>query len=289
MIRRPDRTTVAPLVLALVAALGSCGSSPGLELVSMSLEQPTVSVHEPIRVRFSVRNMTKGTIVLDLGVAQVGNFKFEVIPLDGSPVEKLPSPLGPVVFHTRGEVRLAPGEVLERDLLLNEWFTLSSPGDYDAVIDFLGSVTAAGRTVPEVKRHFVLPLRVEPRDPARLAEIGQSLAQEACEARDLEKATEAANTLKFIADPAVVPALESVLKCGFLAQAAAVAGLERVETLEAVELLLSAASSGDEDLAGLARSALKSFLKKQGSRLDFERKTRIEKVLGEPRRGANGA
>ena len=60
-------------------------------------------------------------------------------------------------------------------------------------------------------------------------------------------------------------------------------------TLEAVELLLSAAGGGDDDLAGLARTALKSYLRKQGPRLDSERKTRIERVLGESRSGANGA
>lgn len=268
-----------PAALVLTSALASCGNSavgPGL---SMKLSRDEVTLHEPVVVEFAFRNPTDHRIDLDLGVAEVGALDFEILPAEAGSVERIAPTLGPTEWHTGGKVGVEPGEIYRSRILLNRWFAIRSPGTYEVVGEFIGTVTQEDLTPVEVERHFVLPLRVLPRDPQQLLATAGELVQAACQTRDLDAAYEAAKTLSTIDDTAVVPSLEKLLDCGYTAQVAAVAALGRIDAPEAVTVLLEAAQGNDPALSELARTGLRSQVQRRGSEIPSDLRRRIEGVL----------
>jgi hypothetical protein len=160
------------------------------------------------------------------------------------------------MFHTGGIVELQPGEHYRARHLLNEWFTIDSPGTFRVAVHFTGTVTGEELDPLPVRRDFSLPLTVLPSDAERLAEVALPLLETACRSRDPSAALEAAKTLAHIRDPAVTSLLEKMLDCGFVAGVEAVAALARMGTVEATAALIEAAHGDDEELADVAQSAL---------------------------------
>lgn len=280
--------TSVSLTLIVASAILSCGSSAGEPVFSIGLTQREVSLHEPVFVEVTVDNTRSKPIEIDLGVAEVGALRLEVVPRDGGSVESSGPPIGPVTFHAGGKVNVEPGESYRSRHLLSRWFAITSPGRYDVVAEFTGAVHEGDSTAVEVARRFVLPLEVTPRDPERLQEAARSLAETACQNRDLAAAHQAATALGSIDDPVVVPFLEGLLGCSYTVQVAAASGLGRIGTTEAITALLGAAESGDPNLAEVARTVLRNLLTQESAPLGPELRDRIGEVLRVPGSGRAG-
>lgn len=259
--------------------IASCGNdSPGeAGMISLEVVPPSITLHEPVFLRFEAVNNTfdESSIRLDLGAERLEMFEVELWP-DGETWSRVIRP--PSVLHTGAEVVLEPGEVHAETMLLNRLGQIEEPGDYTLKVRFLGSVERLDGSAVEIERTFRLPLEVEPRSEEVLRRIGERLADEAC-GGNLGAALDAAQALGYIEDVAVIPALEKVLKCTFVVQVAAVQGLGRLGTPQAIGALLDAAGSPNDELRELARSELEAILRRSGDQLDVPLRRRIEHVL----------
>ncbi len=284
--RRTGRNLL--LIVAAAASFFACQTSyADREILSVGLVRTTVTLHEPIRLQIIASNSTDFPISLDFGEANLANFTFEAIPAGGGVVEKLPSPLGAIGFSAGSRVNLAKGESYRGKILLNEWFFFASPGDYNVVVHFSGSAKSRGADLP-IQRMFALSLHIEPRDPDLLASVARKLERVACQSRDLAGGYEAARTLAYLRDPAVVPSLAGMLRCGLVPGVAAVRGLKGIGTREAILQLIGAAKGKDKELADSARRALRDLIARRGSDLDRGLVTEIKGVLVESS-GPDGA
>lgn len=240
-------------VIATAAVTSYAGSSLDAPL-SVALAEDVVTLHEPLFLEVTLANGSAETLQADLGIAEIGAFRIDVVSQDGR-IQGGPL-FPPTVFHTGGLVDLRPGEHYRARHLLDEWLTIDSPGTYRVTVRFTGTVTSGESDELAVRRDFSLPLTVLPRDVVRLAEVALPLLETACRSRDPSAALDAAKTLAHIHDPAVTSLLAKMLECGVLARTEAVAALDRMGTVEATAALIEAAHSGDAELADLAQRAL---------------------------------
>ncbi len=265
------------VLLALYASLLTSRSSSADEILKVNLVRSTISLHEPIQLQIMATNPTKRPIILDFGQPEPSSFSFEVIPGGKGIVRRLPSPLGAIAFSAGGEVTLAGGESYETKILLNDWLAFKTPGEFRLVVRFSGKVTSQGADL-SIQRRFVLPLEITARDPELLMRLCRGLGEEACQSRDLKAAQNAAKALSWIDDPAAIPTLERVLRCGYIERALAIRGLKRIGTREAIIPLIDAGRSPDKDLADLALRALRDLLRARAE-LDPGIRRQIEELL----------
>lgn len=275
-----------PAVLILTSALASCGSSADASGLSMGLVRDEVSLHEPVVVEVTFLNAIDQGVHIDFGVAEVEELDFEIVPRDEGSVERIAPTLGPKEWHTGGLIKVQPGAVYRSRVLLNRWLAINSPGAYEVVAEFTGTVTREDATAVAVQRRFVLPLRVQPRDPQRLVELADDLARTACQGHDLGAAYDAAKTLATIKDAVVVPSLAKLLDCGYTEQGIAVGALGEIGGPEAIAALLTAAEGDDAALADLARIGLRTQVQQHGSEIPADLRRRIEEAIS---RGASEA
>lgn len=272
------RSTLAAAVIAM-SAFASCGSSPPEEMLSVELVPDVVTLHEPVFVEIGLQNESTQRVEADLGIARIGEFAFRIVAVSGGAVSKLFQPVGPTIFHTGGDIVLQPGERYSARHLLNEWFTIDSPGKYLVNVRFTGTVIAEEPGELPVPREFSLPLKVLARDPERLQALGRTLLASACQSRDLGAALNAAKTLSHLEDAAMTPFLAAMLECSYLVQVEAIAALARQDTTEALDALIRAARGSDIALAELARNALRWQISRRSPQLEPDLRQRIEEAL----------
>jgi hypothetical protein len=234
-------------------------------LASFTLPSPSVTLHEPILVDFSIQNGRAEPIRFDLGPDRKDHFEFSILALDGSSSwahhrEVDPDPAGRA--YALGAMSLRPEEVFHTRLLLDEWLSFDRPGRYEvgaALADTLWTEAGAslGRPRPEV-----LSIRVGRRSAKRLAQVCESLSTVAAEALGTREGHEATVALSYVRDPIAVPYLERALVPGGSACRHVLHGLGRIGTAEAAAVLRSVHRSWREPGArSLARTILRRIEK----------------------------
>lgn len=257
--------TSAPLstIGALVALLlGTAVSNPA-ETLEMSLEILTeeITLHEPVFLEVALVNSGSTPVQVDLGIDGVGNYRFALVDSEGKRLEG--AVLSGEGFHFEDAVTLDAGGQHKRRLLLDRWIHVEEAGHYRLEGWFSGGVTSAeGRQLPPPKAQS-LAFEVLPRSEDRLAETCRQLALTAIRLQDMDQSLTAAEALSRVGDPIAVPALDQVLRSGFLpTQNLAVQGLKRIGNKAAVEALSDALHQGD--LIGReARSALEGLRRRE--------------------------
>src|SRR5262245_27124488 len=121
-------TTITTSRVHGVAWLASCALTLGVDAsaaeldveASFVMESSSLTLDQPVRLKFLVINRSPATIELDLGRDSKEHYFFVLLRPDGSrePVPPLPQREG---LHELGQVKIAPGGSLRRMLLLNEW------------------------------------------------------------------------------------------------------------------------------------------------------------------------
>lgn len=260
-----------PLVIIGVSDKGN--AQQGVT-ISFKMLEPTVTLHEPVRVDFSIHNGLPEQIEFDLGFNRKGNFDF-IVTEAGNIKKHLPrlSEEGPGRI---GRLSLDTGQTYSQILLLNEWYHFIRPGEYEIEARFLGALRTQSGSVMKLDHTNQMHLQILPANPAQLKTVCQALAKVAIGASTFVQASEAALALSFMEDPEVVPCLEEVLQKGKLVRAQAAVGLGRIANREAIEILISHLSSGDPELVSLVRYVLKEIVGKTDNQ---ETKDRINSVL----------
>lgn len=237
----PSVTLMLLLVLPRLCAAQERGHLD----VSWQMQEPALSLHEPVVVVLTVRNRSGESAGFDLGRNGKENLQFTIRTARGElmKVARVRVEEG-IAFP--GEVALAPAGVYSREIVLNEWYTFESPGRYLVDGQLLAITNEAGR----------MELEILPRDAARLRAVCERLAGRAINTHVYDSASEAAQALSYVNDPVAIPFLKKVLEESFHGKKHAIEGLERIATSAAVDVLVKELKTGDETVRAQIIGAL---------------------------------
>lgn len=233
-------TTAVVVLFYGALAFGPAAVSAG-PLTAFRPVKEHFTLHEPIYLEFSVENTQDREIKIDLGKNREGRFVFDVVSPDGTQHNNLR--LQDWGAGSAGVTSVAPGETYRQQVLLNEWFTFTETGDYNV----LGRVDSGSPSS--------LLIRIEPRDERTLHLVCRDLVQRILAAEGYRQ-DEVTRGLSYVEDPVAIPYIASILQANVLSQYPLVRTLERIGTRDAVEVLISALKSKDEDVRKLARNTL---------------------------------
>jgi hypothetical protein len=227
-------------VLLLVACYGlwaaqSSAQSEGVS-VSYSLESSTTTMHEPVTVR-DILNGSKQPITLRLGRDRKENFSLTIKWPDGSAHTRPATPRRDGAFDP-GNVSLAAGETLHHRLLLNEWTSFPTPGEYQLEAHLVTPVEmSSGAKI--VSKPYHTSFEVLPRDESQLRAACERLVQQIEATEAVRAANDAASALAYIDDPLVVPYLDRALRSGRYIEHQVIDGLTRIGNEDAARILIA--------------------------------------------------
>ena len=235
--------------------------------VSYSLEASVITMHEPVIVRFDVINGSTQPITLRLGTDRKENFSLVIHRPDGSKEERPPLPRREGAFRV-GNVTLGPGERLRQQLLLNEWASVTTPGEYKLDVR-LATPIEIGSGTKFVTEPYHISFKVLPRDESHLKAACERLGRQIESTKDVNEMNDAASALAHIDDPIVVPYLERALRSGKYVEHSVINGLARIGNEDAAQILIAVVKESPawppsmETAAGsraiLARQALQTI------------------------------
>jgi hypothetical protein len=223
-------------------------------IVHFRLQEKAVSLHEPVIVIFEVHNGMSQTINVTVGALIRQYFDFTLTTPSGQVLRKDNTPPPTMVTVGNGKVIVAPGEDYEEPLVMNQWFPFATEGTYTLTSKLTSEIESEDGNLQTGSE--TTQLRVNPRDPARLSKLSTELAKQAEIATTVDAALEPTLALSYVEDPVAVPYLAQVLSAHALRYDKAIAGLQRIGTDAAVEVLLSAMNDNYGDIMNLASSAL---------------------------------
>jgi len=219
--------------------------------------QPSVTLHEPVLLTFTVRNLLSQPITIELGAQSSQFFEFALTTPDGQTFENHRNPRDEVsvVIVGSGKIEIAPGARYEQSLLMNQWFEFKTAGTYFLTSRLTSKIEVSGgeRVTPQSE---TVRLVIKPRDTKRLQKVCSELAQQVDTAPTAEAAQFPAMKLSYIDDPVAVPFLAAVQGYAKLTDQLVIPGLERIGTDDAVRVLLGGLDSGFEYRISLSRQAL---------------------------------
>jgi len=190
-------------------------------IATFSLRSDSVTLGEPVWIDYVVRNTTADSVTIQLGHNRKANFRIVVTPPDRRSIET--PRLSSEGMGLIGRVLIPAAHTYRQELLLDEWYDVDAPGQYEIAIGL-------GDEAPQVLR-----LQVLERDPVKLEAVAKALHNQAL-SPDVETADRAALALSSIDDPIAVPFLANLLS---RKQPLAARGLGRIGTPEAIDALLA--------------------------------------------------
>jgi hypothetical protein len=230
-------------LLLLVPSAAPCQSNVQ---VRFELQSTSVTLHEPVYLILSVRNELEESITFGPAPFEDSFFNFSVLQPDGS-IARLPSVVHGGIQMV-GPVAVAPGTTYTTKHLLNDRYQFDVPGNYVLRVSLGGPVRMrSGTSIPSSPQS--LTLSVAPRDPKRLEEVCQGLAEAAAGSGKYSVLSQAAVALGYVEDPIAVPYLGKVLAYNNLASNLAVDGLVRIGGPKALQILKSNLDTANSDLA----------------------------------------
>ena len=245
------------IVLVMLSQCLNGVSAQETVVTKFKLNSPTITLHEPVVMNFTILNVLRNSIQFDLGNNRKGNFQFAVTTPQG---EKIPLPRIIEDGLTRvGKVSLDAGQTYTQMLLLNEWYPFSMQGKYEIEVRLVSETKTSSGTEIKSSPQQTLDLKVLPRNQDKLQATCESLAKAAIENPVFVQANDAALALSFVNDPIAIPYLKMVLFEGKMVRNLAAIGLGRLATPSAVDILISALNEKDQELQDITRSILSNL------------------------------
>lgn len=233
------RLTLFAIWLVTCSALGAeklSAQNSGVT-VAYSVEPSVITMHEPVIVRFDVFNGSTQPVTLRLGTDRKENFSLVIRGPDGSEHKRPPLPRREGAFRP-GNVNLDPGERLRHQLLLDEWASFTTLGEYELDVRLLTPIEMKSG-VKIIAEPYHTRLKVVPRDESHLKAACERLVQQIESTNDVGKMQDAASALAHVDDPIVVPYLERALRSGKFVEDRAIEGLARVGNEDAAQILIA--------------------------------------------------
>jgi hypothetical protein len=244
--------------------------------ISFSLEKAQISLNEPIFLNFVLQNNSEQNVNLDLGQDLKEGFKFTVKFPDGS--ELMLPQLSHQGIARRGNITIKPDQTYTQKLLLNQWTEFNVPGKY-ILKGHLANPRTAKISEFTFDSNFTVDINITPRNPKKLEDVSDALAQSILETDSHEKKSEAALALSYVKDAVAVPYLEKVLTSDKMVKPIIMKGLARIGNKESVQILIDVIKNNpNSEDALLARSALQRIENKSS---DADTKRLIREILSE--------
>ena len=236
-------------------SVGRAAPTAGVTIL-FTIPESKASLHEPVYIRFSIHNGLNEDVRFDMGLDGEHNFEFSVKKPDGALVRIPPYPYPSSVLGNAAErAPLPPGKTFTKTLLLNEWYEFPAPGRYVVDAKLGGEVQTVSGTPIAPALASEIPIQVTPRDPERLKSVCEELRKGAMNVNAWQ-AAKAAFALSYVDDPIAVPYLDRVLKKSFAGKYAAISGLARIGSPEAVQILTSYARTANPEMKLQVENAL---------------------------------
>lgn len=244
------------LVVATAGAEQSAASSDADRqevTVSYVLTTPTLSLHEPVLVDFSITNLGPAPVKANLGRGFNGNFVVVVTTPSGQTTDPLRvMQRGAAVL---GVLSIRPGGNERGTLVLNEWYAFSETGTYRIGLELEGEFKTASGAEVNALTTATIQVEVTATDPERLRLTAEKLAAAVLAAKSVRAAFTAARALTYVDDPIGVEFCRDVLSRTTRADIILIDGLSKMGNEKAREVLASLAG-GQGERALLAKSAL---------------------------------
>jgi hypothetical protein len=222
--------------------------------ISYSFQDHQITLHEPVIVMLKITNGSTQIIDVDLGQDRKGGFSFAVTGPDG--VEhQLPVVLREG-FSISGRLSIQPSETFIENLLLNERYNFSVPGEYTIRGRLEKPIIGKNGQLSQQDTGFRETIRIAQRDELKLNGWCAALATKVESASSYQDAADAALILSYIKDPVAVPYLRRALFSHKLVEPIAITGLERIANEAAVQVLTEALRGESHDTSTLARASL---------------------------------
>jgi hypothetical protein len=262
-------------VIATVAATSYSAKVSKQVDIQFRFQESIVTLHEPVVLLFEVHNGLKQPITVTVGSLTRQFYDLTLTTPSGKVFHKDPfSGQVDIVTIGDGKVIVAPGADYEESLVMNQWFSFESQGAYSLTSKLASNIeTTDGDFQAESQTAQVL---ITPRDPVRLTKICADLAKQVETASSVEAAQFPALALSYVEDPIAVPYLAQVMRAHALAYDRAIAGLERIGTDAAIEVLLS---SLDENYGGIAESGTWALARTQERIADPRLKDTVKRAV----------
>ncbi len=254
-------TTRVHLAIAccLVAWISAEPGAPQTdEFMTYGLRQE-ITLHQPVVLDVTVRNVFDEPLIVELGIGDVANFDFELLPPGGRPVVRRPTTTAPAgersSFESTGHVEIAPRGSVTRWILLSQFFDFDAVGNYSLAIRFVGSITSSGASQKNrPARTATLAVQVLPRNQVAL-ERSCAVLLAASQDGDISTRLRAVSALAHTNDPVAVPYLMRAAESD-VAPSVEIDGLVRIGGAEARSALETLARSTNAWTASYARAAL---------------------------------
>src|ERR1700682_1751084 len=247
--------------LILVASTAARTNRAPKEIdVHFRLQENVVTLNEPVLIFFEVHNGLKHPVVVTVGALVRQFFDFALKTPSGEVLHKDQIGPGGVALYQDfvtvgdGKVTVEPGGDYKEPLVMNQWFPFATQGVYSLTSNLTSDIETADGTFQAPSQ--TVQLRVNPRDPVRLAKICAALARRAEAATTVVEAQFPSLALSYVTDPIAIPYLARLLSAHTLVYNPAVSGLERIGNDEAAEALLSAMNENWGDIPELATRSL---------------------------------
>jgi hypothetical protein len=133
---------------------------------------------------------------------------------------------------------LGAGERLRHQLLLDEWTSFTTPGEYQLDVRLLTPIElSSGAKL--VAKPYHTRFKVLPRDELHLKAACERLVQQIESTDDVSELHDAASALAYVGDPLVVPYLHWALQSGKYVEGQVIEGLARIGNEDAARILIA--------------------------------------------------
>jgi hypothetical protein len=249
--------TILGAILLYVTSAQSLGYGPHTVNVSYALSNDSLTLHEPVTLKFSVANYLTEPIHLELGADRRQAFLFTIVRPDGITIH--PPQHQPYGAYALGSIIVQPGQTYSQELILDMWYEFNAPGNYRIEGRLVNPILTESNNRVEADLQFQATLNIGPRDTSRLNQLCAELARRIGEGKGYEEAAEPALDLSYVRDPIAVPYLSEAIRGGNLVESILIPGLERIGNDDAVEALISTLDLPKPDIVTIAHGALEQI------------------------------
>lgn len=197
-----------------------------------SLHDSDVVLNQPVSIDLSVSNTLERDISIDLGANFKEAFIFTVESPDGS-AQTLPRLQSEGIARI-GNVKIESGKTYTQEVILNEWFIPTIPGEYTVKI----ALSEYSKNWPSQSSQF--GMKVKPEDTIRLNQIAKDLIDRINNSKTYGNAAKAALALTYVRNAVATPFLKDALLSGKMVESVIINSLRERGGREAVEVLIFA-------------------------------------------------
>ena len=220
-------------------------------------------VNEPLLVEFTIKNILKYEVELDLGHNRESNFVVVVHDLKNNKSYG-PTSLDSSGFGRIGKMKLAKGEDYSTVLVLNKWFNGFEVGEYRIEIRLKNNSSLEKKLNGKLfSGDFTV--NIGKRNPEKLTALCEKYLNSASQSQDVSVVGFSSLALSYVNDPLAVPFLIKLFENNKVARQNVLAGLSRIKNAEAVRFLIDVQKREISDTSELARDALTSIYEESKS------------------------